>query len=36
MFRYYLGYPDVQIYEGSFTEWVSYKENPVVTGKNPR
>jgi thiosulfate/3-mercaptopyruvate sulfurtransferase len=36
LFRWYLGYPSVQIYEGSFTEWISYKDNPVVTGKNPR
>jgi thiosulfate/3-mercaptopyruvate sulfurtransferase len=36
LFRWYLGYPKVRIYEGSFTEWVSYKDNPVVTGKNPR
>ena len=36
LFRWFLGYPKVRIYEGSFTEWVSYKGNPVVTGKNPR
>lgn len=36
MFRFLLGYPDVKIYEGSFTEWSSYPENPTVTGKNPR
>jgi thiosulfate/3-mercaptopyruvate sulfurtransferase len=36
LFKWYLGYPDVQVFEGSFTEWISYKENPVVTGKNPR
>jgi len=36
LFRWYLGYPDVKVYEGSFTEWIAYKENPVVTGKNPR
>jgi thiosulfate/3-mercaptopyruvate sulfurtransferase len=36
LFRWYLNYPDVKIYEGSFTEWTSYPENPTVTGKNPR
>ena len=36
LFRCYFGYPKVRIYEGSFTEWVSYRDNPVVTGKNPR
>jgi thiosulfate/3-mercaptopyruvate sulfurtransferase len=36
LFKWYLGYPDVVLYEGGFTEWTSYKENPVVTGKNPR
>ncbi len=33
--RYFLGYPDVFIYEAGFTEWASYPENPVVTGKYP-
>jgi thiosulfate/3-mercaptopyruvate sulfurtransferase len=36
LFKWYLGYPKVRIYEGSFTEWSSYPENPTVTGKNPR
>jgi thiosulfate/3-mercaptopyruvate sulfurtransferase len=36
MFKFLLEYPDVKIYEGSFTEWTSYPENPTVTGKNPR
>lgn len=36
LFKWYLGYPDVQVFEGSFTEWIAHKENPVVTGKNPR
>jgi thiosulfate/3-mercaptopyruvate sulfurtransferase len=36
MFKFLLGYHDVRIYEGSFTEWSSYPENPTVTGKNPR
>ena len=34
--RYYLGYPDVLMYEAGFTEWSSMPDNPVVTGKNPR
>jgi thiosulfate/3-mercaptopyruvate sulfurtransferase len=36
MFKFLLGYPNVKIYEGSFTEWSSYSGNPTVTGKNPR
>lgn len=36
LFKWYLGFPRVKIYEGSFTEWSSYPENPTVTGKNPR
>jgi thiosulfate/3-mercaptopyruvate sulfurtransferase len=36
LFKYYLGYKNVVLYEGGFTEWSSYPNNPVVTGKNPR
>jgi thiosulfate/3-mercaptopyruvate sulfurtransferase len=36
MFKFLVGFPDVKIYEGSFTEWSSHSENPTVTGKNPR
>lgn len=36
LFKWYLQYPSVRIYEGSFTEWSSYPDNPTVTGKNPR
>jgi thiosulfate/3-mercaptopyruvate sulfurtransferase len=36
LFKWYLGYPQVKIYEGSFTEWTSYPENPTVTGSSPR
>ena len=34
--KYYLGYPDILMYEGGFTEWSSYPDNPVVIGKYPR
>jgi len=34
--KYLLGYPDVVMFEGGFTEWVSYPDNPVVTGQAPR
>jgi thiosulfate/3-mercaptopyruvate sulfurtransferase len=34
--KWYLGYPDVVMYEGGFTEWVSAPENPVAIGKMPR
>ncbi len=33
--KFYLDYDKVKIYEGSFTEWSSYPENPSVTGENP-
>jgi thiosulfate/3-mercaptopyruvate sulfurtransferase len=36
LFKWYLGYPRVLIYEGSFTEWSSYPDNPTVLGKSPR
>jgi thiosulfate/3-mercaptopyruvate sulfurtransferase len=36
LFRFYLKFPKVKIYEGSFTEWTMYPDNPTVTGKNPR
>lgn len=36
LFKWFLKYPKVKIYEGSFTEWISYKDNPTVLGKNPR
>jgi thiosulfate/3-mercaptopyruvate sulfurtransferase len=35
-FKFYLGYEKVRIYEGSFTEWSSYPENPTVAGEFPR
>jgi thiosulfate/3-mercaptopyruvate sulfurtransferase len=36
LFKWYLGFPKVKIYEGSFTEWSSYPQNPTVIGPNPR
>ncbi len=35
-FKFYKGHDKVKIYEGSFTEWTAYPENPTVVGKNPR
>jgi thiosulfate/3-mercaptopyruvate sulfurtransferase len=35
VFKYILNYPDVRIYEGSFTEWCSNLENETVTGPEP-
>jgi thiosulfate/3-mercaptopyruvate sulfurtransferase len=35
VFKWYLGYPDVKIYEGSITEWTQRDDNPTVTGPNP-
>jgi thiosulfate/3-mercaptopyruvate sulfurtransferase len=34
--KYFLGYPDVLMYEAGFTGWSSETDNPVVTGKSPR
>ncbi len=36
LFKWYLEYPSVRIYEGSFTEWTIYPSNPTVTGRSPR
>jgi len=33
--KFYLGYPDVLMYEGGFSEWSSHPDNPVVRGKTP-
>ncbi len=30
--KWYLSYPRVVMYEGGFTEWISYPENPVEVG----
>jgi thiosulfate/3-mercaptopyruvate sulfurtransferase len=35
LFKWYLGFPDVRIFEGSFTEWVAHPENPTVVGDEP-
>ncbi len=34
LFKWYLNYPSVSLYEGSYTEWVAF-DNPTVTGKSP-
>jgi thiosulfate/3-mercaptopyruvate sulfurtransferase len=36
LFKFYLGYPEVKLHEGAFTEWTSYPGNPTVMGRNPR
>jgi thiosulfate/3-mercaptopyruvate sulfurtransferase len=36
LFKHFLRYPRVRLYEGSFTEWSSYPDNPVITGSAPR
>jgi thiosulfate/3-mercaptopyruvate sulfurtransferase len=36
LFKWYLGYPNVKLYEGSFTEWSAYPDNPTVVGPNPK
>jgi thiosulfate/3-mercaptopyruvate sulfurtransferase len=35
LLKWYLGYPNVKIYEGSFTEWSSHPENPTVVEETP-
>lgn len=35
LFKWYLTYPRVYLYEGSFTDWTAYPENPVATGNEP-
>jgi thiosulfate/3-mercaptopyruvate sulfurtransferase len=35
LFKWFLGYPKVRIYEGSFTEWTQRDDNTTVTGPNP-
>ncbi|HSQ01995.1 MAG TPA: sulfurtransferase [Methanobacterium sp.] len=35
VFKWYLGYPDVKIYEGSITEWTQRDDNPTIKGPNP-
>jgi thiosulfate/3-mercaptopyruvate sulfurtransferase len=34
-YKYHLKYPNVKIFEGSFTEWCSYPQNKTVTGPHP-
>jgi thiosulfate/3-mercaptopyruvate sulfurtransferase len=36
LLKWYMGYPKVKIYEGSFTEWSAYDDNPTVVGESPR
>jgi thiosulfate/3-mercaptopyruvate sulfurtransferase len=36
LLKFYLGYPSVKVFEGSFNEWVAHPENATVTGPNPR
>lgn len=35
VFKYVMNFPNVRIYEGSFTEWCTYPDNKTVTGPNP-
>lgn len=35
VFKWVLQYPNVKLFEGSFTQWCSHQENPTVTGKHP-
>jgi thiosulfate/3-mercaptopyruvate sulfurtransferase len=36
LFKCYLGYANVRLYEGSFTEWTADPDNPTVVGPNPK
>jgi len=33
--KFLLGFPEVRLFEGSFTEWCAHPENPTVTGPSP-
>ncbi|MGZ7116760.1 MAG: sulfurtransferase [Methanobacterium sp.] len=35
VFKWFLGYENVRIYEGSITEWTQKDDNPTVVGPNP-
>ncbi|KUG19122.1 MAG: sulfurtransferase [Methanomicrobiaceae archaeon] len=35
LFKWLFRYPEVRIYEGSFTEWTAHPENRTVEGKEP-
>ncbi|MDI6725181.1 MAG: hypothetical protein QMD61_11095 [Methanobacterium sp.] len=35
VFKWFLGYGNVGIYEGSITEWTQRDDNPTVTGPEP-
>ena len=35
VFKWYLGYENVKLYEGSFTEWTQKNSNHTITGPNP-
>jgi thiosulfate/3-mercaptopyruvate sulfurtransferase len=36
LFKSFLNYPSVKLFEGSFNEWVAHPENETVTGPYPR
>ncbi|MDN7023882.1 sulfurtransferase [Methanoculleus sp. FWC-SCC1] len=36
LFKWYFEYPDVRLYEGSYTEWTAYPENETVEGREAR
>lgn len=36
LIKCYLGFPNVKLYEGSFTEWSADPDNPTVVGPNPK
>lgn len=35
VFKFVMNFPNVKIFEGSFTEWCTYENNESVTGPNP-
>ena len=36
LLKWFYLYPNVRIYEGSFTEWSAYPDNPVAAGPEAR
>ncbi len=36
LLKWYLGFPEVRLYEGSFTEWCAFPDNETGMGDEPR
>ncbi|TFG01916.1 MAG: sulfurtransferase [Promethearchaeota archaeon] len=36
LFKFFLEYPKVKLFDGSFTEWTAYPDNATITGSKPK